>query len=90
MAYIISHVDVIVLRKRYPELNRPYRTPLYPIPQVVGIVAMIYVIINNSPAPEMTQMIFSIAGGMLAVVGAIAALWVKFYMKRDLFEPDMG
>ncbi|MDO6452447.1 APC family permease [Neptunomonas phycophila] len=89
LAYIISHIDVIVLRQRHPELNRPYRTPFYPLPQIVGIIAMVYVIINNSPAPEMTSMIFSIAGGMLAVVGVIAALWVKFYMKRNLFQPDM-
>jgi len=89
LAYIVSHIDVIVLRQRLPNHKRPYRTPFYPIPQVVGVVAMVYVIINNSPAPEMTQMIFTIAGSMLGVVAIIAALWVKFYMKRGLFEPDM-
>lgn len=89
LAYIISHIDVIVLRKRMPNHTRPYKTPFYPLPQIAGIVAMVYVIINNSPAPEMTQMIFSIAGGMLLVISVIAALWVKFYMKRGLFEPDM-
>jgi amino acid transporter len=89
LAYIISHIDGIVLRKRMPNHARPYKTPFYPLPQIAGIVAMVYVIINNSPAPEMTQMIFSIAGGMLLVISVIAALWVKFYMKRGLFEPDM-
>ncbi|MBR9904517.1 MAG: APC family permease [Gammaproteobacteria bacterium] len=89
LAYIISHIDVIVLRKRLPNQKRPYRTPFYPLPQIVGIVAMVYVIINNSPAPEMTQMIFTIAGGMLGAVSIIAALWVKLYMKRGLFEPDI-
>lgn len=88
LAYIVSHIDVIVLRQRLPNHKRPYRTPFYPIPQVLGVVAMVYVIINNSPAPEMTQMIFTIAGGILGVVSIIAALWVKFYMKRSLFEPD--
>ena len=49
---------------------------------------MLYVIINSSPAPEMTQMVFTIAGGMLAGVAIIGALWVKFYMKKGLFEAD--
>ncbi|MDB4837302.1 APC family permease [Marinomonas sp.] len=89
LAYIIAHIDVIVLRQRLPDQTRPYRTPFYPLPQIIGIVAMLYVLINNSPAPEMTKMIFSIAGGILLVVSVIAALWVKFYMKRGLFEPDM-
>ncbi|TDR13966.1 APC family permease [Marinomonas communis] len=88
LAYIISHIDVIVLRRRFPNLKRPYKTPFYPIPQIVGIVSMLYVIINNSPAPEMTQMVFTIAGSMLAVVAIIGALWVKFYMKKGLFEAD--
>ena len=88
LAYIISHIDVIVLRRRFPNLKRPYKTPFYPIPQIVGIVSMLYVIINNSPAPEMTQMVFTIAGSMLAVVAIIGALWVKLYMKKGLFEAD--
>lgn len=89
LAYITAHVDVMVLRKRLPDHSRPYRSPFYPLPQVIGIIAMVYVIINNSPAPEMTTMIFSIAGGILLTISIIGALWVKFYMKRNLFEPDM-
>ena len=88
LAYIIAHIDVMVLRRRMPNHPRPYRTPFYPIPQILGIVAMIYVIINSSPAPEMTAQIFQISGGMLLVISVIAALWVKLYMKKGLFEPD--
>ena len=88
LAYIIAHIDVMVLRRRIPNHSRPYRTPFYPVPQVLGIVAMVYVIINSSPAPEMTAMIFQIFGGMLLIISIIAALWVKFYMKKGLFEAD--
>nr|WP_313974275.1 APC family permease [uncultured Psychrobacter sp.] len=88
LAYIIAHIDVIVLRRRMPNHPRPYRTPFYPIPQILGIVAMVYVIINSSPAPEMTVHIFQIFGGMLLFISVIAALWVKLYMKKGLFEAD--
>ena len=88
LAYIIAHINVIVLRRRLPNYQRPYRTPFYPLPQILGIVAMVYVAMNNSPAPEMTQLVYSIAGGMLAVISLIAAVWVKFYMKKGLFEAD--
>jgi len=89
LAYIIAHIDVIVLRKRFPNIKRPYKTPLFPVPQVLGVVAMVYVILNNSPSPEMTSTVFSIAGGILLLISVIAAFWVKFYMKRGLFEADM-
>ncbi|MBR7889990.1 APC family permease [Marinomonas sp. A79] len=88
LAYSVAHINVIVLRKRMPNHERPYKTPFYPIPQILGIIGMLYIAVNNSPAPEMTQMVYSITGGILLILCVIAALWVKFYMKRGLFEPD--
>ena len=88
LAYIIAHIDVIVLRRRAPNRARPYKTPFYPVPQILGIIAMIYVIINSSPTPEMASQIFTVFGGILVVIGVIAALWVKLRMKKGLFEPD--
>ncbi|MGM0951902.1 MAG: APC family permease [Pseudomonadota bacterium] len=88
IAYMVAHINVMVLRKRMPGHERPYRTPFYPLPQVLGIAAMIYVALNNSPTPEMTVTIYSVTGIILLVLGVISALWVRFYMKRGLFEPD--
>lgn len=88
LAYIMAHIDVIVLRMRLPQEKRPYKTPFYPLPQIVGIIAMGYVALNNSPSPEMTSLVYSITGGILLVISLISAVWVKFYMKRGLFTPD--
>ena len=90
LAYCVAHIDVIVLRKRLPNQERPYKTPFYPVPQILGIAGMLYVAANNSPAPEMTQLVYTIAGSILLVLSIIGALWVKLYMKLGLFEPDMS
>lgn len=90
LAYSVAHINVMVLRKRMPNHPRPYRTPFFPVPQILGLIAMLYVALNNSPSPEMTQLVYSITGGILVVLSIIGALWVKFYMKRNLFEPDMS
>jgi len=90
LAYVVAHIDVMVLRKRLPKHRRPYRSPLFPIPQVLGVIAMLYVALNNSPSPEMTQMVFLINGSILVTLSIIGALWVKLYMKRGLFTPDMN
>lgn len=89
LAYTVAHIDVLVLRMRFPDLNRPYKTPFYPIPQILGVIAMVYVMLNNSPSPEMTSTVFSITGGILLLISVIAAVWVKCYMKRGLFEADI-
>lgn len=88
ISYIITHINVIVLRRRYPNLHRPYKTPFYPLPQIIGIIGMVYAIYYASPAPELSFQIFSSAGAVLGIVSVIAILWVKFVMKKGLFTPE--
>ncbi|MCY1533750.1 hypothetical protein D9M68_690950 [compost metagenome] len=89
LAYVVAHVNVLVLRRRLPDHPRPYRTPFYPLPQLIGIIGMAYLALNNSPSPEMTAVVYKLTGGILLLVSVIGALWVKFSMKRKLFEPDL-
>jgi amino acid transporter len=35
-AYVIIHVSVLMLRRSEPNASRPYRSPLVPIPQILG------------------------------------------------------
>lgn len=84
LAYIITHINVIVLRRRYPDLHRPYKTPFYPLPQIVGILGMIYAIIYASD--DITVFIYT--GVVLAIVSVIGFFWVKNVMKKNLFEPE--
>lgn len=88
LAYVIAHVDVIVLRIRMPNAVRPFKTPWYPLPQIAGIAGMLYAIIYAAPTPELTGEVFTIAGTVLLAGAVIAAVWVKFVMKRGLFEPE--
>lgn len=88
LAYIITHINVIALRKRYPDLERPYKTPFYPLPQIVGIAGMAYAVYYASPAPELTNQIFGAAGVVLGVVSVIGVFWVKVVMKKPLFKPE--
>ena len=88
LAYIITHINVIALRKRYPDMARPYKTPFYPLPQIIGIAGMIYAVIYASPAPELSEQIFGAAGVVLGIVSVIGVFWVKVVMKKNLFEPE--
>ncbi len=88
VAYIISHINLIVLRKRYPDFKRPFRSPWYPIPQVLGIIGMVYMILNNSPSPEMTLQVYMNAGLIVLISSVYGGLWVKYKMKKGWFEPE--
>jgi amino acid transporter len=88
LAYIITHINVLVLRRRYPDRHRPFRTPFYPLPQVIGIVGMLYAIANISPSTEQAIQIYQVAGVVLGLVSLIAVLWIKFVMRKPLFKPE--
>jgi len=87
LAYVVAHVDVLVLRRRWPRLARPYRSRWLPLPQVLGIAGMVYCLLHVSPDPSLTRSIYLHVGVVLALVACVAALWVKLHLRRSLFEP---
>lgn len=88
LAYTMAQVSLLVLRWRHPEWPRPFRVPLFPLLPLAAIAGMAVVVLNSSPAPEMTGRIASYTGIVLAVFAVVGALWVKLAMKRRLFEPE--
>lgn len=88
LTYIVAHVDVLILRKKYPQFHRPFKTPFYPIPQLIGIIGMGYALFNNSPTPEMTRTVYTNAALFLGITALYAFFWVLFKMKKGLFETE--
>ena len=88
IAYVIAFINVMVLRKRYSAFKRPFKTPLYPLPQIIGIAGMGYAILNNSPAWQMTKSVYLNAGLVITVFAVYAFFWVKFKMKKGIFEAE--
>lgn len=81
VSYIIVQVDLIILRKKYPTLKRPFKSPGYPVPQIIGIVACIYMIVTMGWACVLP------ACGFMAAFAIYAVLWVKLKMKESFFKP---
>ncbi|MBU2602368.1 MAG: APC family permease [Actinobacteria bacterium] len=77
LTYIMAQVDVIVLRRRYPNVPRSFKTPGYPVPQIIGIAAAVYMIATIHPDPAMKYKIWLGALGVSAVVLAYGIIWLK-------------
>lgn len=88
VAYMIAHVNVMILRHRYPSYSRPFKTPLYPLPQILGTLGMGLAIWYNSPSPDVSRQVYLNSAIMFIVISAYAFLWVKFKMKKGLFEAE--
>jgi amino acid transporter len=57
-----------VLRRRQPELRRPYRQWLYPIPSLIALAGWIYVYASATTLSIVLSLVW-IAGGVLAFLG---------------------
>jgi amino acid transporter len=57
-AYILIHVSLIVLRLREPKAVRPFRAPLFPLPQLLGIGLLVWAAVEIFPDPEVRDNIY--------------------------------
>ncbi|MEM6722980.1 MAG: universal stress protein [Bacteroidota bacterium] len=69
IALILVNAALIIHRKKYPDIERPYRVPLVPLLPFLGILANLYLLIQNLAEP----IPFSMAIGAL-ILGMIGFL----------------
>lgn len=86
IAYMIVHIDLIVLRFRLPDTPRPFRSPWFPVPQLLGILGMGYVFLNISPTPELAAPIYRNVALMLGITCTFALLWTLAVQRRNPFR----
>jgi amino acid transporter len=71
LQFFLQHVGVILLRIQRPELPRPFRMPLYPLPPLIAIAGFLFMLINRSHA----------LGG-LALAAGVAVSGTGIYLFR--------
>ena len=54
-AYILIHASQMLLRMRAPEVARPFRSPLWPLPQLLGIGLLALAAYKLFPVPEIKE-----------------------------------
>lgn len=86
IAYIIVHIDLIVLRLRFPQTLRPFRSPWFPVPQFLGILGMGYVFLNIAPTPELAAPIYRNVAWMLGITCSFALFWTLGVQRRNPFR----
>ena len=67
--YVLTFAGVIKLRKTHPNMNRPYKVPLYPFIPLVAISGGLFVVINQLFFAGMTNTLMSIGGVIVTIIG---------------------
>ncbi len=63
--YCMAFIAVILLRKREPNLHRPYKVPIYPVIPLIALITGVFVIINTL----LTQFILALIGILITLTG---------------------
>jgi APA family basic amino acid/polyamine antiporter len=71
LQYLLQAIGLIVLRKRQPDLKRPFRMPLYPLPALAAIAGFLFLLLGPAGAAR-----------QLAWGGAVLAAGVAVFAAR--------
>jgi amino acid transporter len=86
-SYILVNISVVLLRVRRPDLPRPYKTPLYPLPQILATAGMLVAAWYITP-PGMTRSdIYTPFFVMLGVCALYALVWTYGVQRVNPWKP---
>jgi len=77
LQFLLQHIGVLWLRFKRPDLERPFRIPLFPLPPLVAIAGFLFVLANRAQA----------RGGLLVAMGiALSGTAIYLFRARKLGE----
>jgi amino acid transporter len=71
LQFFLQHAGVILLRIQRPELARPFKMPLYPLPPLIAMAGFVFMLVNRSHALQ-----------GLVVAGCIGLSGTAIYLVR--------
>jgi amino acid transporter len=71
LQFFLQQAGVMLLRVQRPELARPFRMPLYPLPPLLAMAGFVFILVNRTRALE-----------GLAVAAGIAVSGTAIYLFR--------
>ena len=67
--YVLTFIGVMKLRKTHPNLNRPYKVPLYPIVPLIAIFSGLFVVLNQLFFAGAKSTMMSVGGVIVTLIG---------------------
>ena len=86
LSYITSHLNVIILRRKMKNVPRSFKTPLYPVFQIIGIVLQVYMMFNISTDNTQRIRIYLLCLILFSGLFIYAFFWVKYKLKMPILR----
>lgn len=86
-AYLLVTLSVVLLRIRRPDLPRAYKSPLFPLPQIVSSAGMLLGIWFIAPPGIEPSAVYIPFALMLGITAVYALFWTLVVQKVNPFRP---
>jgi len=84
--YLLVNISLILLRRRRPDIERPFKVPLYPVPQILAIAGLFITFFYLTPPFLKPSQIYIPFFIMLGICAMYAFIWLK-KMDVNLWKP---
>ncbi|MFC5047030.1 APC family permease [Aquimarina hainanensis] len=85
--YILINIAVVLLRKRHPKIVRPFKTPLYPLPQLLAIIGLFITFFYLVPPFLTPSQIYIPFFVILSICATYSFVWLKYKQEVPLWTP---
>ena len=86
-SYLLVNISVMILRRRRPDLARPYKAPLYPLPQIVSSAGLLVAGWYITPPTLTRSDIYTPFFIMLGVCALYALVWTYGVQRVNPWAP---
>ncbi|WP_212632069.1 APC family permease [Pseudomonas sp. KB-10] len=86
-AYLLVTLSVVILRIRRPDLPRAYKSPWFPLPQIVSTVGMVLGIWFIAPPGIEPSAVYVPFALMLGITAIYALFWTLVVQRVNPFRP---
>lgn len=87
IAYLLVTCSVVLLRIRRPDLPRAYKSPWFPLPQIISSVGIVLAIIYITPPGMNASDVYIPFGTMIGLTALYALFWTVCVQKVNPFKP---
>lgn len=87
IAYLLVTCSVVLLRIRRPDLPRAYKSPWFPLPQIISSVGIVLAIIYITPPGMNARDVYIPFGTMIGLTALYALFWTVCVQKVNPFKP---
>lgn len=79
-------MDVLILRRILPKVLHSFKSPGGGLPQIIGILGTVYMVLNISTDSAERNAIWQITIVVFAILVVYVFFWIRYKMKIPVFK----